>query len=71
MEIELNDAQTKLYELGTLAWEGQEIVITRKGKPYLLLVVHSDEGQADVTSNPRPDMAEDAEDIESHQSTDS
>ena len=68
MEIELNDAQTKLYELGALAWEGQEIVITRKGKPYLLLVVHSDEGQADVTSNPRPDMAEE---IESHQSTDS
>ena len=68
MEIELNEAQTKLYELGKLAWEGQEIVITRKGKPYLLLVVHSDDGQADVNANSQPDMGEE---IESHQSTDS
>ena len=42
MEIDLNEAQDKLYELGEMAWNGQEIVITRKGKPYLLLVTHSE-----------------------------
>ena len=35
--------QAKLYELGELAWAGQEIVITRKGKPYLLLVTHNED----------------------------
>ena len=42
MEIDLNEAQARLQELSELAWSGQEIVITRKGKPYLLLVVHSE-----------------------------
>ncbi len=42
MEIELNEAQAKLFELGELAREGQEIVITREGKPYLLLVTHTE-----------------------------
>ena len=47
MEIDLNEAQAKLHELGKLAWDGQDIVITRKGKPYLLLVVHSGDNWPD------------------------
>ena len=47
MEIDLNEAQAKLYEIGELAWAGEEIVITRKGKPYMLLVPLSKSGQAD------------------------
>lgn len=42
MEIELSEAQAKLYELGELAWAGHEIVIKRNDKPYLLLVTHTE-----------------------------
>ena len=46
MEIDLDEAQAQLFGLGELAWSGQEIVITRKGKPYLLLVAHCGDGPA-------------------------
>ena len=38
----MNEAQDRLYELGEMAWNGQKIVITNKGKPYLKLVAHPD-----------------------------
>ena len=41
MEIELDRAVGLLDYLGRKAWaDGEEIVITRNGKPYLLLVPH-------------------------------
>ena len=52
MEIDLSEAQAKLYELGELAWAGQEIVITRKGKPYLLLVIHNEDSEPDSLAEP-------------------
>ena len=52
MEIDLSEAQAKLYELGELAWAGQEIVITRKGKPYLLLVTHNENSEPDSLAKP-------------------
>ncbi len=43
MEIELRRATALLDHLGRKAWEdGEEITITRKGKPYLKLVAHPD-----------------------------
>lgn len=45
MEIDLSEAPSKLYELGVLAWAGQEIVITRQGKPYLLLVTQNEDSE--------------------------
>lgn len=53
MEIELNSAQSRLQELGELAWEGEEIVITRKGKPYLLLVAHLEEDDRGISEYPQ------------------
>ena len=52
MEIDLSEAQGKLYELGELAWAGQEVVITRKGKPYLLLVTHNEDSEPDSSAEP-------------------
>ena len=43
MEIELERAVGLLDYLGKKAWrDGEEITITRKGKPYLKLVAHPD-----------------------------
>lgn len=43
MEIELRRAVGLLDYLGKLAWlEGEEIIITNRGKPYLKLIAHPD-----------------------------
>ncbi|MDE0269267.1 MAG: type II toxin-antitoxin system prevent-host-death family antitoxin [Acidimicrobiaceae bacterium] len=33
----MHEAKSQLSRLGRLAWEGEEIVIARNGKPYLRL----------------------------------
>ena len=37
MQININEAETRLAELGELAWQGEEIIISKGGKPYLAL----------------------------------
>ena len=37
MQININEAETSLAELGELAWQGEEIIVTKGGKPYLTL----------------------------------
>lgn len=39
-KVDMLEAKSRLSELGELAWQGEEIVITEKGKPYLDLVAH-------------------------------
>ena len=38
MQIDIREAETRLCKLGELAWQGQEVVITREGEPYLYLL---------------------------------
>lgn len=40
MQIEIHEAKSQLSRLGELAWQGEEIVIAKAGKPYLDLVPH-------------------------------
>ena len=42
MQVNMREARTQLSRLGELAWQGEEVVITRAGKPYLDLVPHRD-----------------------------
>ena len=37
MQVNMHEAKSQLSKLGKLAWEGEEIVITKAGKPYLRL----------------------------------
>ncbi len=37
MKVNMHEAKSQLPQLGELAWEGEEVVITKGGKPYLLL----------------------------------
>ena len=37
MQVNMHEAKSQLSRLGRLAWEGEEIVIARNGKPYLRL----------------------------------
>ena len=47
MQININEAETCLAELGELAWQGEEIIITKAGKPYLALTVYREESPAE------------------------
>ena len=40
MQVNMHEAKTQLSRLGELAWQGEEIVIAKAGKPYLDLVPH-------------------------------
>ncbi len=37
MQVNMSEAKAQLTKLGELAWQGEEIVIARAGKPYLRL----------------------------------
>ena len=54
-EVSLEGAQlhSNLSWLGKMVWEGKEIVILRKGKPYLKLIPHPD-GEPPDEIPPRP-----------------
>jgi antitoxin (DNA-binding transcriptional repressor) of toxin-antitoxin stability system len=42
-QVDMHDAKFQLSELGTMAWKGEKIVITKAGKPYLDLAPHKPE----------------------------
>ena len=38
MKVDMYEARSQLSRLGKAAWEGEDVVITRDGEPYLRLV---------------------------------
>lgn len=38
MQVNMHEAKTQLSRLAERAWEGEEVVIAKAGKPYLRLV---------------------------------
>ena len=44
IQVNMHEAKTRLSQLAELAWQGQEIVIARAGKPYLDLKPHTGSG---------------------------
>ncbi len=76
MEIELNRAVGLLDYLGRVAWiDGEDVIITRKGKPYLKIVPHPEGTSSEVRKKSRgigsepnrawtaPDLPETSEEI--------
>ena len=53
MQIDMDEAKSQLSRLGKLAWEGEDIVIFRAGKPYLRLVPYPTDDSAGRLK-PRP-----------------
>ena len=45
MQVNMHEAKTQLSRLGEKAWEGEEVVIAKAGKPYLRLVPYRRESQ--------------------------
>jgi antitoxin (DNA-binding transcriptional repressor) of toxin-antitoxin stability system len=39
----MHEAKSQLFKLGEKAWAGENVVITKSGKPYLDLLPHKDE----------------------------
>lgn len=45
MQVNMGEAKAQLSKLGKLAWQGEEIVIAKAGKPYLRLTpFHQEHG---------------------------
>ena len=38
MQVNMHEAKSQLSKLGELAWNGEEVVIAKAGKPYLHLI---------------------------------
>ena len=38
MKVNMHEAKSQLSKLGELAWQGEDVVIAKAGKPYLNLV---------------------------------
>lgn len=39
-QVNMHEAETRLSELAELVWRGEEVVITKAGKPYVDLKPH-------------------------------
>ncbi len=48
IQVNMHEAKTRLSQLAELAWQGQEVVIARAGKPYLDLKPHIGAGKPRV-----------------------
>ena len=46
MQINISEAEKRLAELAELAWQGEEIIIAKAGKPYLVLTPYKEEPEA-------------------------
>ena len=44
MQVNMNEAKSQLSKLGRMAWEGEEVIIAKAGKPFLKLVPYVAEG---------------------------
>ena len=55
MQVNMNEARSKLAELGELAWQGEEVIIAKAAKPFLRLAPYSVHGrQVDRTAEAKP-----------------
>ena len=44
-QVNMHEAESRLSELGELAWRGERVVIAKAGKPYLDLMPHREQRQ--------------------------
>ena len=42
MKVNMHEAKSQLSKLGELAWQGEDVVIAKAGKPYLNLVPYNE-----------------------------
>ena len=55
MQVNMNKARSKLAELDELAWQGEEVIIAKAGKPFLRLAPYNVHGrQVDRTAEAKP-----------------
>ena len=45
MQVNMQEAEASLSKLGELAWQGEEIIIAKAGKPFLRLTLYKEQGK--------------------------
>ena len=69
MKVNMHEAKSQLSRLGELAWQGEDIVIAKAGKPYLSLVPYREPrkqrkpGRLKGRSSITPDFDETPQDV--------
>ena len=51
MRVDMHEAQSQLSRLAALAWEGEQVVICRAGRPWLRLIPY--QGRTEATETRR------------------
>ena len=54
MQVNMDEAGSNLSELGELAWQGEEVIIAKAGKPFLRLTPYDNPGHEDEQLKRRP-----------------
>ena len=54
MQVNMHEAKAQLSKLAKLAWQGEEVIIAKSGKPFLKLVPY----QPEAASEPEPEKRE-------------
>ena len=49
MQVNMHEAKAQLSKLGELAWQGEEVIIAKSGKPFLKLVPYEQDASAEKT----------------------
>ena len=50
MQVNISEASSNLSELGDLAWQGEEIIIARAGRPFLRLTPYDEPERQEAKS---------------------
>jgi prevent-host-death family protein len=45
MQVNMSEAKSQLSKLGRMAWDGEEVIIAKAGKPFLKLVPYEEDGR--------------------------
>ena len=49
MQVNMHEAKAQLSKLAKLAWQGEEVIIAKSGKPFLKLVPYETDTAAEKT----------------------
>ena len=49
MQVNMHEAKAQLSRLAKLAWQGEEVIIAKSGKPFLKLVPYETDTAAEKT----------------------
>ena len=63
MQVAMDEVESQFPRLGELAWQGEDVVITKDGAPYLTLAPYHDNGRDNGRDDELAERLADASDL--------